>query len=79
MECEPYLTSDHQLMLEKTAEIIIGIKVMMKALNAPKAIIGVENNKTDAIEKLRAAIGSESSIKVEPLKVQYPQVVRNNL
>ncbi len=73
VECEPYLTSDHQIMLEKAPEIIIGIKVMMKALNAPKTIIGVENNKIDAIDILRKTIGSDSSIIVEALKVQYPQ------
>lgn len=73
VECEPYLTSDHQIMMEKAPEIIVGIKIMMKALNAPKTIIGVENNKPDAIEILKKAIGNDSSITVEALKVQYPQ------
>lgn len=45
VECEPYLTSDHQLMMEKTEEIIIGTTILMKALNVSKAIIGIENNK----------------------------------
>ncbi len=73
VECEPYLTSDHQLMLEKPQEIIVGIRIMMKALGAKKAIIGVENNKKDAINILKDAINSDNSIKVEALKVQYPQ------
>ncbi len=73
VECEPYLTSDHQLMLEKGAEIIVGIRIMMKALGTKKTIIGIENNKPDAIDSIRKLIGSDSDIIVEALKVQYPQ------
>ena len=49
VECEPYLTSDHRLMLEKGEEILIGITILMKALKVTKAMIGIENNKPDAI------------------------------
>lgn len=70
-ECEPYLTADHRLMLEKAPEIIDGIRLTMKALNVPKAVIGVENNKMDAVEALRAA--ASEGIEVMPLPVRYPQ------
>ena len=49
VECEPYLTADHQLMMEKGEEIMVGTQILMKALNVDKAIIGIENNKPDAI------------------------------
>ena len=52
VECEPYLTSDHRLMLEKPDEILVGTQLLMKALNVDKAIIGIENNKPDAIQLL---------------------------
>jgi electron transport complex protein RnfC len=77
VECEPYLTSDHRLMLERGEEILVGIKVLMKALNVKKAMIGVENNKKDAIESLEKLIKSNESdyngISVHALKVKYPQ------
>src|SRR5690606_6065104 len=50
VECEPYLTSDHRLMLEKTDEILVGTQILMKALRVEKAVIGIENNKPDAID-----------------------------
>lgn len=73
VECEPYLTSDHQLMLEKTEEILVGIKILMQAIGVSKAIIGIENNKPDAISKMQEAIQQYTDIEVCPLKVQYPQ------
>jgi electron transport complex protein RnfC len=73
VECEPYLTSDHQLMMEKGEEMMIGISIMMKALNVKKAIIGIENNKPDAIEHLSNIAKNYEGVKVEALKVQYPQ------
>lgn len=73
VECEPYLTSDHQLMLEKTEEILVGITILMKALDVNKAIIGIENNKKDAISKFKKVIKNYSNISILPLKVQYPQ------
>ena len=50
VECEPYLTSDHRLMLERGEEVLIGTSILMKALNVTRAMIGIENNKKDAIE-----------------------------
>ncbi len=73
VECEPYLTSDHRLMLERGEEIIVGIRILMKALNVNKAIIGIENNKPDAIDNMKKLAGAYSEITVQPLKVQYPQ------
>lgn len=73
VECEPYLTADHRLMLEKGKEIIVGARILMKALDVEKAIIGIEKNKPDAIQKMAELIADEKGISVQPLKVQYPQ------
>lgn len=73
VECEPYLTADHRLMLEKPKEIIVGIKILMKALGVDKAIIGIEDNKQDAIELFQELLKSETGIAVEALEVHYPQ------
>lgn len=72
-ECEPYLTADHRLMLEKGEEIIVGSRILMKALDVETAIIGIENNKPDAIEKMRQLTEGDNHIFVQPLKVRYPQ------
>ena len=53
VECEPYLTSDHSLMLEKGEQILVGVTILMKAVNVNKAVIGIENNKPDAIAHLQ--------------------------
>jgi electron transport complex, rnfABCDGE type, C subunit len=73
VECEPYLTSDHQLMLEHGEEILVGCTILMKALSVDKCIIGVENNKPDAIKHLSGLCAQYNGIEVMPLKVQYPQ------
>ncbi|MBT8394753.1 MAG: electron transport complex subunit RsxC [Bacteroidia bacterium] len=73
VECEPYLTADHRLMLEKAEEIIVGIQILMHALHIEKAVIGIENNKKDAVEVLKKASESDKRIKVAALKVKYPQ------
>lgn len=73
VECEPYLTSDHRLMLEKGEEILIGTTILMKALGVNKAMIGIENNKPDAIEKLTGLARNFKGISVHALKVKYPQ------
>lgn len=72
-ECEPYLTADHRLMLEKSAEIIDGLHLMMLALDVKEAIIGVEENKMDAIQALLAAGQGVEGITVKALPVMYPQ------
>ena len=73
VECEPYLTADHALMLEKSDELLIGISLLMKALKVAKAIIGIENNKTDAVEKLQNIAQNFHNIGVQTLEVKYPQ------
>ena len=59
VECEPYLTHNHQLMLEKPAEVIMGVRILMQALNVKKAIIGIEANKMDAVELLKGELIKE--------------------
>ena len=74
VECEPYLTSDHRTMLERGEELLIGVEILKKALKVEKAIIGIENNKSDAIAHLKKLIAEKKfDVVVEPLKVQYPQ------
>ena len=73
VECEPYLTSDHALMLEKGEEIMVGIQLLKKALNVTMAHIGIENNKPDAIELFQHLAMAYEGITVHALKVKYPQ------
>jgi electron transport complex protein RnfC len=73
VECEPYLTADHVLMLEKGREIMVGTKIVMKALGVQRAIIGIEANKPDAIEHLTELAKDYEGIEVQGLKVKYPQ------
>ncbi|MCS7026141.1 MAG: electron transport complex subunit RsxC [Bryobacteraceae bacterium] len=72
-ECEPYLTTDHRVMVEQPRAVIHGTRIAMKALGAPRAIIGVEDNKPDAIQALRDALAAESAITVEAVPTKYPQ------
>lgn len=72
-ECEPYLTADHRLMLEKAAQIIDGLHLMMLALDVKEAVIGVEENKADAIQALLSAVKGVEGITVKALPVMYPQ------
>lgn len=78
-ECEPYLTSDHRLMLEKAREILIGTSILMKALKVNKALIGIENNKPDAISQLSGLAKEFQGITVHSLKVKYPQGAEKQL
>ena len=75
-ECEPFITSDHRLMLEDTEYIIKGILATMKNLDLKRVYIGVEENKPDAISKLKEAIGNSGhsqDIEVKVLNSRYPQ------
>jgi electron transport complex protein RnfC len=72
-ECEPYLTSDHRLMVEKPKEIVEGLRILMRILNVKKGHIGIEANKPDAIEAMQKAVAGASDIEVWPVKVKYPQ------
>jgi Na+-translocating ferredoxin:NAD+ oxidoreductase subunit C len=73
VECEPYLTSDHRLMLERGEEILVGTTILMKALGVKKAIVGIEANKPDAIEHFTKLAANYQGITVHALKVKYPQ------
>jgi electron transport complex protein RnfC len=73
VECEPYLTADHRLMLEKGEEVLVGTTILMKGLGVEKAIIGIENNKPDAIRHMTELSKLYPGISVKPLKVKYPQ------
>ncbi|PIE84354.1 MAG: electron transport complex subunit RsxC [Bacteroidia bacterium] len=73
VECEPYLTSDHRVMLERGEEVLIGISILQKVLGGVPAIVGIENNKPDAIAHLEGLAKGFPGISIQPLKVQYPQ------
>jgi electron transport complex protein RnfC len=72
-ECEPYITSDHRIMLEDTADLIQGTRIVLKAVGAKRAIIGVEDNKLDAVAAIRAKLPQGISITVETVQTKYPQ------
>ncbi len=73
IECEPYLTTDHRVMLEQSNDIMLGIRYLLKASQAKHAIIAVEANKLDAAEILRVAIPADIPVSVEVVAVKYPQ------
>ena len=77
-ECEPYLTSDHRIMLEHAPEVVTGAKIILSVLGIRNCVIGIEENKADAIQVLRASAADGASqdgfrVSVQPLKVKYPQ------
>ncbi len=74
-ECEPYMTADHRLMLEQPDKVVKGMKVIMKVLGVDRGFIGIEDNKKDAIKRMRDAVGkaSDKRIEVISLKTKYPQ------
>lgn len=73
VECEPFLTSDHRLMLEKGDGVLTGASIIMKALGVDRAIVGIEANKPDAIAYLTELAKEYKGITIQPLKVKYPQ------
>ena len=73
VECEPYLTSDYRTMLERGEQLIVGTRILMRAIGVTNAVIGVEANKPDAVKHLQAIVGTATDIKVQMLKTQYPQ------
>jgi len=72
-ECEPYLTSDHRVMLEQPEMIYEGIRIELKALGITRCVIGIENNKPDAIEIMRKTKPTDLDVRIQPLTVKYPQ------
>ncbi|MBQ8853909.1 MAG: electron transport complex subunit RsxC [Alistipes sp.] len=73
VECEPYLTSDYRTMLERGEQLIVGTRILMRAIGVTNAVIGIEANKPDAVKHLQAIVGAATNIKVQMLKTQYPQ------
>jgi H+/Na+-translocating ferredoxin:NAD+ oxidoreductase subunit C len=73
IECEPYLTTDHRVMLEQREDVFLGIRYLLRATGAARAIVGVEANKLDAAEHLRAGVPADLPASVELLRVKYPQ------
>ena len=73
VECEPYLTADHRLMLEKPDQILVGVELLMRAAKVNRAYIGIEANKADAIRLLTEKAASHPGIEVVPLQMKYPQ------
>ncbi|MDD3529118.1 MAG: electron transport complex subunit RsxC [Gallionellaceae bacterium] len=72
-ECEPYLTCDHRVMLERTDDLIQGIRYAMRAVGAEKAVIGIEDNKPDAVAAIRAKLPADGRITVAAVETKYPQ------
>ena len=72
-ECEPYLTTDHRTMVDFPARVVLGIRIMLRCLSVPRALVGIERNKPDALEALRAALPDDLDIELRPLRVKYPQ------
>ncbi len=72
-ECEPYLTTDYRLMLEKTDEIIAGARILQKTVSAKKIFIGIEDNKPDVLKLFDEKLKGESDFEVVSLKTKYPQ------
>ncbi len=79
VECEPYLTADHRVMLERSEEMLTGVQILMKGLGVTRAIIGIERNKPDAIAHLSVEALKFKGIEVAPLKVKYPQGAEKQL
>lgn len=72
-ECEPYLSCDHRIMLENTDDLLRGIKYAMQATGTSKAIIGIEDNKMDAVKTIKEKLPPDSPIKVRAVETKYPQ------
>lgn len=77
-ECEPYLTADHRLMLEQAEDVVLGAAILARILGLKGAVIGVENNKPDAIAALNE-VAAKYNVKVQGLRVNYPQGAEKQL
>ena len=73
VECEPYLTTDHRVMLEQPGDVFQGIRYLQRVTGAPRTLIGIEDNKPDAAEVLRGARPQDLEVGIELLPVKYPQ------
>jgi len=78
-ECEPYLTADHRLMVEEPEAVLEGFRLIMRALGCGAGIVAIEANKPEAFEAMCRAASGDRSIRVELLKVKYPQGAEHQL
>ena len=78
-ECEPYITSDHRLLLEHPEEMVEGLKMLVKILGVKQALIGIEENKSDAFAGIEQLIAGDPTLKLCPLKCRYPQGAEKQL
>ncbi len=72
-ECEPYLTSDYRIMIEKPKETIEGLKILMKVLGVSKGFVGIEDNKPEAVKTMKEAAEGQENIEVCALQTKYPE------
>ena len=72
-ECEPYLTCDYRMMLEEPERLVGGLKIMLQLFDNAKGVIGIENNKPQAIAKMKEMVKDEPRIEVCELLTKYPQ------
>jgi electron transport complex protein RnfC len=78
-ECEPWLTADHRLMVERPREILEGFRLIMRALGCERGFVGIEANKPDAVDAMRQAVPEGADVHVLPLEVKYPQGAEKQL
>lgn len=78
-ECEPYITSDHRLMLEAPEEVVGGLRVLMKILEPKRAVIAIEANKKDAVDSLRRTLPGKTDILIHVVPTRYPQGAEKQL
>ena len=78
-ECEPYITADYRCMMEIPEQLISGLNIMLSLFPKAKGVIGIEDNKPEAIAKLTEMCKSESRIEVAALKTKYPQGAERSL
>jgi len=72
-ECEPYLTADDRIMQERSSDVVLGLRLMMKAIGVERAIIGIEANTPDSIRALSSAVKDYPGISIKKLQTKYPQ------
>ena len=72
-ECEPFMTTDHRVMLELIDHLLVGIQIIMKAVDTKKTIIGIEDNKLNVLEAIKPHLPNDGSITVEAVETKYPQ------
>ena len=72
-ECEPYITSDHRMMLDRSDLVVRGVNLMKEHMKVPRVVIAIENNKQDAIDKMKELFRDDPAVEIYPLETVYPQ------